>query len=519
VGVGTQAAIAALPIALILVMMLGLRWSAARAGLIGAVVAVLLARGVFGYGITVHPELGPTRAVVGASAEAGFTALAILLIIFPALCIYQLQSRTGAIETLRRSIGRVSSDPIILAILVAWFFALFLEGAAGFGTPVALAAPFLVSAGFDRVQAVTIVMVGHAVGVSFGAVGTPVLPQVAVTAIPGAEIARATGIYHALLGGVMLLFLVWFARRGLPAAARGDLAWKWITAAGGCFLLPFFALSRWVGPELPTLAGALFGGVAFVVALRAARPGGGGEPARKLSALRALRVAHASAPYLVLVALILVSRLLPPLRETLTAVEVSWELWGAFQGTLLPLYHPGTMLLLGFLLGALLQGASRRVVGTAMRAAFGQLGLVTVALVAMLLLSRVLVHAGMIDVMAAAAASGLGAAWPLFAPLVGVLGTFVTGSATASNILFTDFQRATAEELGLSVLAMLGIQGFGAAVGNIICPHNIIAGGATVGLAGREGEVLRKTLVPCMVYALLGGALALLLVAGNNTLG
>jgi len=102
--------------------------------------------------------------------------------------------------------------------------------------------------------------------------------------------------------------------------------------------------------------------------------------------------------------------------------------------------------------------------------------------------------------------------FPAPAP-VAVLGTFVTGSATASNILFTDLQSATARQLGLSTVLVLGAQGFGAAVGNIVCPHNIIAGGATVGLQGREGEVLRKTLLPCLLYALLGGVLALVVMS------
>jgi lactate permease len=119
-----------------------------------------------------------------------------------------------------------------------------------------------------------------------------------------------------------------------------------------------------------------------------------------------------------------------------------------------------------------------------------------------------MVHSGMISTLAEAAAETLGSAWPLFAPWVGVLGTFVTGSATASNILFTDFQLVTAETLELPVLAMLGAQGFGAAVGNIICPHNIIAAGATVALVGQEGAVLRRTLGICLLYAFLGGVMA-----------
>jgi lactate permease len=490
---------------------LGAGWSAARAGAVGFVLALGIAVLRFGYGEEVYVGLGLGRAVAGPVAEAGFTGAAILWIVFPALCIYQLQVRTGAIEVLQRSIAQVTPDPRLLAILVAWFFALFLEGAAGFGTPVALAAPFLVSAGFDRVQAVAIVLVGHAVGVSFGAVGTPVMPQVAVTGFPGFEIARATGVYHALLAWVMLGFLYLLIRQGMPGqGAEGRTPWGWLAAAVVCFLVPFVAFSFWVGPELPTLGGALFGGAAFVVALRLARRRNGAAGASDgVSAPGPSQVARAAAPYLALVALILATRLIEPLRAALVGIRWEWTLWGTFEGSISPLYHPGTMLMAGFLLGAAVQGADTRAVAGAMAAALRQLGAVTVALLLMLALSRILVHAGMIDTLAAAAAAGLGVAWPLFGPLVGALGTFITGSATTSNVLFTDFQRATAEELELPVLTMIGAQGVGAAVGNIVCPHNIIAGGATVGLGGREGEVLRKTILPCLVYALLAGLLAL----------
>lgn len=168
--------LAALPIAVILLLMIGVRWSAARAGSVGLLVALWVAWFGFGLGTTVMPELGVARTTGGALAEALFLALTILWIIFPALCIHELQVRTGGMDVLQQAMGRVSGDPRIVALLVAWFFVLFVEGAAGFGTSVALAAPFLVSAGFGRVTAVSISLIGHAVGVSFGAVGTPVLP-------------------------------------------------------------------------------------------------------------------------------------------------------------------------------------------------------------------------------------------------------------------------------------------------------------------------------------------------------
>jgi lactate permease len=131
---------------------------------------------------------------------------------------------------------------------------------------------------------------------------------------------------------------------------------------------------------------------------------------------------------------------------------------------------------------------------------------VAAALGVMLALSRLMVHAGMIATLAEAAAR-TGPAWPVLAPGVGVLGTFVTGSATASNVLFTDFQLSAARALGLPEAAMTAAQGVGAAVGNILAPHNIIAGSATVGLVGREGDILRRTATACLVYAVAAGLL------------
>jgi lactate permease len=169
-----SAALAALPILAILVLMIGFRWPAARAGSAGLGLTLVLSAAAFGYGTQVYPEAGFPRAASGAMTEALFVAVTILWIVFPALCIHHLQERTGALDVQREFMRWLSPDPRIAAVAVAWFFALFMEGAAGFGTPVALAAPFLVSMGFRPVEAVALPLIGHSVGVSFGAVGTPV---------------------------------------------------------------------------------------------------------------------------------------------------------------------------------------------------------------------------------------------------------------------------------------------------------------------------------------------------------
>lgn len=192
---------------------------------------------------------------------------------------------------------------------------------------------------------------------------------------------------------------------------------------------------------------------------------------------------------------------------------LGWSAFGPFGGSIQPLYHPGTLLFLAFLVGGRFQGAARTELLAALGRAGRRLVPVTMALAAMLILSRLMLHAGMIESLADVAAHRLGAVWPLVAPSVGALGTFVTGSATASNILFTSFQETTAQRLDLPVLAMLAAQGFGAAVGNIICPHNIVAGAAAVGMTGREGAVLRRTLPACLVYVAAGGLLLYLVLS------
>jgi lactate permease len=222
---------------------------------------------------------------------------------------------------------------------------------------------------------------------------------------------------------------------------------------------------------------------------------------------------RALAPYAVLVCLVAVTRAWPPLAAALGEPRIEWQAFGGYGAKMQPLIHPGTLLLAALLIGARLQRVPLADVAAALVHAARQLLPVTLALLAMLMLSRLMLHAGLIAALEQAAVQFVGPAWPWVAPAVGALGSFVTGSATASNVLFTSLQAQTAQALALPVTAIVAAQGFGAAVGNIVCPHNIVAGAATVGLAGREGEILRRMLLPCAVYLALGGALVSALLA------
>lgn len=485
--------LAALPLVCVLVCMALLHTSAVRAGLAGLVLAAILAIGLGGYfNLAEATGFSLALAATGTLAEALFSALNILWIVLPALALYAFQNKLGAIDRIRDALTSITADKRLQAILLGWFFGLFIEGAAGFGTPVALGAPLLLGIGYSPVRAVTLALLGHAAGVSFGAVGTPTLAQVELSGLEPTQIAGHLAVMHAVLGWIFLFAMVRLADD--RALTRRDVGWT--VMAGLCFFIPFVSLAFLAGPELPSLAGALLGVVVFIALIKRGSP--------TSSAAIDLRALTADlAPYLLIVIFILATRLVAPLQATLASSTISWDLFGHFTGSFAPLYHPGTMLWCGLLLGALITGRLGTILPAASDAVSRAVS-VGLALFIMLLLSRLMVQSGMIDALAQAAAQ-TGPAWAVLAPSVGVLGTFITGSATTSNILFTQLQLSAALALDLPAVIMVAAQGFGSAVGNTIAPHNIIAGAATVGLIGREGEVMSKTLGIGIAVALLGG--------------
>lgn len=489
---------ALLPILLLLLCMTVLGWSAAWSGMIGAAAAMGLAIFAFGYGTDGIDLVGPLL-------EAGFSAATILWIVFPALAIHEVQTRSGASESVGQWLTSISDKPVILVLILAWFFALLLEGAAGFGTPVALVAPMLVALGFSPQRSLVLALIGHAAGVSFGAVGIPMVPLLEAFAVDPRELSLTIMLLHTVLGWALVLVVF-----RLAMTDGTKVNWIVALAAAFLFLLPALGLAWLTGPELPTLGGALIGGVMFIALVKWKWP-------VDISSVAAVRygILPAILPYALVLAMILVTRTVPPVAASLQSFVLEWELFGRFSGAVRPLYHPGTMLMLALAGTVMARPGSRAVILPSLVNAAHRLPSVALALVSVLLLSRIMVHSEMIDTLASAAAAVLGSAWPAAVPLVGALGSFITGSATASNILFGGFQVAAADASGLAPMLALAGQGFGAAIGNVIAPHNIVAGAATVGLVGREGAILKTTLPVCLAYASMGGLLLLALATAS----
>ena len=500
------------PFLIILVGMIGFKWSALKAG--GVALLATLAGTPAIVGINLHQLT--TDIIPGSLLEAAITSVSILWIIFGALCIYYVQLNSGAIASIQQRLARLHPNPKVSALFIARFFSMFMEGAAGFGTSAALTAPFLVAAGYRPVMAVVLALWGHSLGVAFGAVGTPVITQALLVGESEVLLAQAVLPYMVPTTFVLAIGLAWGCVRYGPATtdAEPELAMRHIvtlgTLAAISFLLPAALMAYFLGPELPTLLGAVLGAVLFTSILQGVWKNVpptemplAEENSAELSFMRAM------APYAILIGLVLLTRLIPELKATLQALQ--WRLeWQRYQGAIQYLYHPGTLLLLSFFVGGLLQRQSFSALAKALRQALVRVLTVLAALFIMLLLSRVLVHTGAIAQLGQLVASIAGAWWPFWAAWFGVLGTFITGSATSSNILFSEFQRSAAIAGGHSPVPMLGAQTFGAAVGNMVCPHNIIASGATVNIQGREGEVMRYTLPMALILTAIAGVVAVL---------
>ncbi len=481
--------LALLPILMLMFCMIVLGWSAARSGMIGAAAGLGVAVLAFELPLGLVSFAGPVL-------EASFLTATILWIVFPALAIHEFQLRSGASERIGVWLVSISAHPQVLALLLAWFFALLLEGAAGFGTPIALVAPMLVSIGFSPQRSLVLALIGHVVGVSFGAVGTPIVPLLEASALDPKQLSLMIMGLHAALGWILALIVFRMA-----APADGQSKWIALPLAAMLFLLPALALAWLAGPELPTLGGALIGVLIFIGLARRWSDGGRPPSSDRDGIVTAVM------PYALVIGAILATRTIPALAGTLKSILLEWELAGRFGGSVAPLFHPGTMLMLALVGTVIVRRNSRAALLPSLSQALRRLPAVALALVSVLMLARIMVHSGMIETLAVAAAGVLGRTWPAAIPLVGALGAFVTGSATASNILLSRFQVAAADTVGLAPLLALAGQGFGAAIGNVIAPHNIVAGAATVGLIGREGAILKKTLPVCIGYASLGGML------------
>ena len=547
------AGLAALPIILAGVLLGGFRLPAKWAMPAVYVTAAAVALGVWDMAFV---------DVAASTIEGLFLTFDLLLIIFGAILLLHTLERSGGMAAIRRSFHDISDDRRIQVIIIAWLFGSFIEGAAGFGTPAAVAAPLMVAMGFPAAGAVMLGMMIQSTAVTFGAVGTPIVIGVtggvespefttllATSGVTMADYVQAVTVraaaLHAITGTIMPAFMVVMMTRFFGARkswTEGLSVMPFALFAGVAFTIPYFLTAWMFGPEFPSLMGGLVGlGIVSFAARQGFLipndtwdfPNSNQWPSDWVSDIEVsekddgenpnMWPGMAWLPYLLLALLLVLSRLPSlPFQDALRSFSIEWpEIFGTtVSASTTPLYLPGTILILVVGITALLHRMSGRALKNAFvdstRVLLGA-GVVLIFTVPMV---RVYINSGVNAAelasmpleMAGFVADTVGGIWPLFAGITGALGAFIGGANTVSNLMFSAFQHGVAARLAISSSMVVAIQAVGGAAGNMIAIHNVVAASATVGLLGREGATLRKTILPALYYMILIGVLGLIAV-------
>lgn len=565
------ALIAIAPLVVVFLLLVFLRWPAKKTMPVAFALTAVLA--YFYWKVSVVR-------IAAASLEGLVIAGMLLYIVFGALLLLFVLKHSGAVEAIRNGFRNISPDRRVQAIIVAWTFGAFIEGAAGFGTPAAVAGPLLVILGFPPMAAVVSALTIQSTPVSFGAVGTPILVGVnkgladqslvndfivrqyadVFAQLQGAEfgemlsvkyqemllmIGARVAIVHGIIGSLIPLFVACLLTRffGANRSWREGLAvWKFALFAGFAFTVPYVLFGVFLGPEFPSLLGGL---VALALVVTAAKKGwfqpheiwdfppetswdpewqSSFPPRDDEPVPKAISLWVAWIPYVLVGVLLVAARTVGPLRHAIGLAELDWEILKTpdpettIRQSVNIVALPGTTFLIAALICLPLHRMSFRRFGAALtesgRATWGAAVAIVFAVPAVRIFIQSNVNAAGLESMprelAEAVAYLAGDAWPAFSAVIGAMGAFVAGSNTISNMTFSLFQFDVAQQLGLAPLFVVALQAVGGAAGNMICVHNVVAASATVGLLGREGASIRKTLIPTAYYLFAAGAIGCL---------
>jgi lactate permease len=511
-NLGISALVATLPLAVVLILMGGLRKSGALSAAMGLATAFLLAIMVW--------RMSPTLALVSLSYGFAYALWPILWIVLAALWLYNLSVGVGNFDLLRRWMSEhASGDPCVQVILVAFCFGALLEGTSGFGTPVAVAGFLLLGLGFKPRQAITIALIADTTPVAFGGLGIPIVALAGVTGLSLMKLSAMVGRQLLLLSLILPAYLV------LVVAGRKGLKRVWPIAlvGGATYALAQFVCSNYWGPYAAGIVAAMLATAGIVLLMRVWKPAPAptehqqpDPPALKTTAPAEARLTiwqsvAAWTPWVLL-----------------AAVMVSWSylhLFSVGQRTLaVPYLHnaifitlynkpyaaiftfqplaAGTATVVTVLLFALLFRTPPKAVLESGIATLRQLrtsGLTVLLIVGLAYLYN---YSGMAYTLGAFLA-GLGKLFPLVSGLLGWVACFLSGSDTASNLLFGNLQVAAAHQIGVSPILLAATNTSGAVMGKMISPQNIAVGVTTLGLVGHEGDVVRSTLGHSLLLALL----------------
>lgn len=480
--------IASFPILVILLLMIGFRWGAARAGAAGYLTAFIVAVGFFGAG---------TDVLAYSHTKAFILSVDVLFIIWAAYLLYRVTDEAGAIKTIGRLLPSLTSDRGMQALLIGWVFASFLQGAGGFGVPVAVTAPLLIGLGFPPLSAVIIPSIGHGWAVTFGSLGSSFNAMMSATGLDAATLAPETALFLGL-ACVLTGPMVAHAANGWSGVKRLLLPALVIGIVMGAVQFAIVAgAGLW---NLGAFTGGLAGLAISMWVVRWGEPGKGIERSERKPLLLALSA------YIVLILITAAILLIPPIKEWLGQVSIQIQFpktvtalgYVSPAGTNRPIHiftHAGAILiytsLVAFFIykraGLYKAGVGKKILQATVRGMMSS----SLSIVLMVAMATIMQSSGMTEALAKGLANAVGRAFPLVAPWIGGIGAFMTGSNTNSNVVFAALQMRTAELLAYSVPAILAGQTAGAAVASVAAPTKVVVGASTAGMAGKEGDVLR----------------------------
>jgi lactate permease len=535
---------ALMPVLSVAVLLVALRMPAARAMPLALVITIALT-------VTVWGVSG--RYITASVIEGVIIAASVVLIVLGALSFLNVMRASGGLALIRLEFLKVSPDNRIQVLFVGWLLVCFIEGAAGFGTPATVAAPLLIALGFPALAAICLALIADVSAVTFGAVGTPIIVGIGEGtgrsfADPAdAEFLNSVALQAAgidILAGMTIPVLMMFLLTNVFAAERSRRAFVEMIplsiVAALSYSIPAYFWTATLGVEFGGILGGATGMLILILFVRFRIFTPRAAWSVKVGYIDYMELeqmveqtsaeaeeAHLTpvqvwAPYALLTALLLATRIIDPVKEALNSWTVGF---GGILGTEIangfePLYSPGVIFLIVAAFTIWLHGVSGAKIKPAAVDTATAVGGSALVLLAAVPIVRVFLNSGVnssgLDSMplqlAEAASELVGDSWPLAAPWVGALGSFVSGSATFSHLMFGSLQESVANSVGADPSVVLAQQVGGANAGNMVCVTNVVTVAAVVGLLGREGEVIRVTVLPMAVYtiifALAGMALA-----------
>ena len=424
----------------------------------------------------------------------------IALVILAAVFAYRLTLRTGAMDTIRKMITAVSGDKRVLALLVAWCFGGFMEGMAGFGTAIAIPAGMLVSLGFNPLTACLLCLIANGTPTPFGSIG---IPTITLANLVGLEPGRLAAVSTLQLGlfSMACPFLIVMTAGGGVKALRGMVLTS--AVSGIAFVIPQYLVSLFAGPELAAVTGSICSLAGTVLCAKKIRTDSAYEMKTERSGMPSGKEAlKACAPYLFVILFLLgTSRLVQPVNTLLAGASSTVKLQGSL--TFSWINTPGIWIFLSALIGGRIQGAGWNDFRIVFMETIKQMKETIMTIISVLACAKIMGYSGMIGDIASFAIGASGSLYPLIAPWIGALGTFVTGSGTNSGVLFGAVQKQAAEVLQIDPYWMVGLNSLGVAAGKMLGPQSLAIALSAVNEKGRDAELMKRILPYTAVFLVL----------------